>query len=463
MTPAVTRLAPQAHDGEAHDEAHGDHARPERVVLVLYTTRYREGGAAFRRAARTLAREKRSELPGHDVIERAVERKHEFVAVFDELARDGRRVSELHFIGHSGMYGIMFGTTAWPEQMSPWEWRHLHIPFAPGARACFHACRTARWFTPFFARTYGVRASGYFWYTTVSRRPDRFALDVRGRSMDDAWIVSVHGRKSRGLSGSVNKHLLRAPLLPMIESTPARGDVDTGYDDVAHLYDETFADAGVRRDELRFLREALSSVRGGRVLDIGCGTGSFLHAARDLFVRADGVDLSAKMIEHAQRRAAGDPGLAFTRVDGPKLPFEDASFDVVSSVLSFRYLDWDPVVAEILRVLKPGGRLVVVDMVAKPLSPAEAPRFVVDKLRQTVTELSRPSYRRALRRMVEDPAWERMLTYNPIRAEHELRWYLQSRFPGGELRVINRGRHARVLAFLSAPLFQRAVAPQSYP
>jgi len=63
---------------------------------------------------------------------------------------------EVHFLGHSGMYGPMFRTTAMPEQFSPHEWRTLDIPFAPGGEAFFHACMTARWFAPFFADTFGV-------------------------------------------------------------------------------------------------------------------------------------------------------------------------------------------------------------------------------------------------------------------------------------------------------------------
>ena len=58
-----------------------------------------------------------------------------------------------------------------PEQFSPHEWRTLDLPFAPDGEAFFHACRSARWFAPFFARTFNVPASGFHWYTTVSLDP----------------------------------------------------------------------------------------------------------------------------------------------------------------------------------------------------------------------------------------------------------------------------------------------------
>src|SRR5437868_4946876 len=114
------------------------------MILILYTTLYREGGAKFARAAATMEAEKRREHADECVRAVAVESKAEVVAEF-RAAREARElISELHFIGHSGMYGPMFRTTSMPEQFSPHEWRTLDIPFAPGAHACFHACRTAR-------------------------------------------------------------------------------------------------------------------------------------------------------------------------------------------------------------------------------------------------------------------------------------------------------------------------------
>jgi len=45
------------------------------------------------------------------------------------------------------------------------------------------------------------------------------------------------------------------------------------------------------------------------------------------------------------------------------LPFDEAKFDVVISLMSFRYLDWDPLLREVKRVMKPGGKFLIVDMV----------------------------------------------------------------------------------------------------
>lgn len=432
-------------------------------ILILHTTLYREGGKEFDLAARELERAKLAEFPGRPVIRKAIESKKAFIAEINAVADQAMQIAELHFIGHSGIYGIMFGTTSWPEQFSPFEWKSMKIPFANDARAYFHSCRSGRWFARFFATVFRVKAYGYFWYTTVSSQRDRFAWR---RSQDvgkPAFIISVPGRKSHGLAGSVKKFLLRPRTFPMLEFDPPSATVDTTYDGVAPLYDETFEDISVRADELRWLRRSLSELRNPTLLDIGCGTGSFLRAIEDLVEKAQGVDLSAGMVAHAQKRSTTNEKLSFSKIDGPSLPFADDSFDAVTSVLSFRYLDWDPIIAEVLRVLKPGGRLFIIDMVAAPVKWRHWPRLLTDKCRHYLMLRKHTRYREALRKMVSDPRWKKMLEYNPIRAEHEMKWYLGSRFSGGKLEVINYGWNSRVLAFASPPLHEKKVAELSFP
>jgi SAM-dependent methyltransferase len=432
------------------------------MILIFYTTLYREGGDKFARAARTMEANKRREHPDATVWIRAVESKAEVVALFRAVQEAGERIDELHFIGHSGMYGPMFRTTSMPEQFSPHEWRTLEIPFAPGGRAFFHACRTARWFAPFFARTFNVPAYGYHWYTTVSTRPDRFRWEgIAGDGDAPVYVLGCPGRKSHGLFGSLAKYATgAAETLKRFDPLPPEGDPT--YDSVAALYDEAFEDITVREDEWRWLVRRLPP-GPLRVLDVGCGNGSLLLQLGSHVAHGTGVDVSAGMIERARARAAGAPNLDFVRIDGPVLPFPDASFDVVTSLLSFRYLDWDPVMNEIRRVLRPGGRLLIVDMVTVPARWRETPRLVAGLARAFVGRLRRRAFGRRLRRLVTDPRWQTMLRYNPIRAEHEMKWYLESRFPGRRVETLNLGRNARVLAFDSGPLQPGAVAPQSYP
>jgi SAM-dependent methyltransferase len=433
------------------------------MIWIGYTTLYREGGAKFERAARTLEKTKTAQFPGRPVRCERIESKRDFVDAMARVAAEGRVLSELHFIGHSGMYGPMFRSTSMPEQFSPHEWRNLSLPLDGSSEAYFHACRTARWFAPFFARTFGVPAHGYHWYTTVSTSPDRFRWEGPGASPDaPLYIVSCRGRKSHGLVGSALKYGGFARVEQMTRFVPHAPESDGTYDEVAELYDDVFADIAVRERECAWLDRHLPD-GPVRVLDIGCGNGALLARLSPRITRGTGVDRSEGMIARARARSAGHGNLDFAAIPEPKLPFDDASFDVVISLLSFRYLDWDPIMNEIRRVLAPGGRILIVDMVTAPLKSREYPAFVRSNVERLWQHFRHPEFRRSLRRLVTDPRWKMMLRYNPIRAEHEYKWYLESRFPGRKVELLDVGLDARILAFDSGPLERGWVPPQSYP
>ncbi len=421
------------------------------AVLLAYTTLYRGGGRRLAQVARTLAEDRRRARPDAVIRLVATETKAAFIEALTAVAEQGRELTELHFVGHSGVYGPMFGTRARPEQLSPHEWRELSIPFAKDGEAFFHACRTARFFAPFFARTHGVPCSGYHWYTAFSSARERFTR-MPARYPEDAplYAIGMLGRRSHGLVGSVRKHLGLASPEPMKRFSPAAPEGDPSYDRVAELYDRAFDDIRVRADEWRYLTRHLPPGRP-RVLDLGCGNGALLEALAGRVGESVGVDSSGPMLERARRRGAGSASLRFVRVDGPSLPFADDRFDVAISLLSFRYLDWDPLMRELSRVLAPGGRLLVVDMVTAPVAIHEWPRALRDALMHRVRRRLRPEFAVALGRLVNAPEWADMLRENPIRAEHELRWYLESRFPGRAVSTLNISRQNRVLAFDSGP------------
>ncbi len=417
--------------------------------LVLYTERYREGGPQLRRAAETLAASRQGEGP---VRLEVVDSKRAFV----DVVTGSGPVEELHFVGHSGMYGPMFGSKALPEQFSPHEWRTLAIPFAPGAEAWFHACRTGRWFAPFFARTFGVPTWGHHGYTTFSRAADRY-LHAPPEHRGALYVVGQPGWKEAGALGAVGKHLGLTPPRPMQRHLPR--PVDGSYDRVAARYDRAFADIRVRDPEWRWLDARVPA--GARVLDVGCGTGSLLRALQPRLAEGLGVDASGAMIGHARRR--GGAGLRFEVVDGPRIPAPDDAFDVVTSLLSWRYLDWDPLLLELLRVLRPGGRMLVVDMVARPAALGELPVVAWHGLRARRVLRRFPDFGPARDALVSDPAWAEMLAHNPIRAPHELELFFRSRFPEATVELLDVGRRTAVMAVDTGPVAVDWVAPQSYP
>jgi SAM-dependent methyltransferase len=438
------------------------------VIWIGYTTEYRGGSLEFARAARTLKSDLARRYAGAVVVEPVV-RKRDFINAMERIAMRGEALDELHFLGHSGMYGIMFGSTSWPEQLSPHEWRSMRIPFADGASAYFHACRTTRWFAPFFARTFGVRAYGHHGYTTVSARPDRFSWErLRPGKDKPVYLVCVAGRKTHGLLGALRKYVARPAVEPMTGFDPAPPDGDTSYDAVAPLYDRAFSDIRVRRDEWRWLERRLDAAhpagsRLPRVLDVGCGNGALLCALEGRIAAGAGVDASPGMIARATARARTHPKLTFQTLREPRLPFADGSFDVITSFLSFRYLDWDPMVAEMQRVLAPEGRILIVDMVEKAPVLRDAPLLARSAALHVLRHARDRRFVRDVRSLTSHPDWKMMLRYNPIRAEHEYRWYLESRFPGEKLVTLSLGRTHRLVAFDTGARRPGPVLPLSYP
>ena len=96
---------------------------------------------------------------------------------------------------------------------------------------------------------------------------------------------------------------------------------------------------------------------GGLLLDLGCGTGLFMRRYGELGGTAVGLDISRGMVE-----AAREQGSWFEYLEGTAevLPFRDRSFDAVSCMLAFSYLEHpDRMLREAYRVLRPGGCLAV--------------------------------------------------------------------------------------------------------
>ncbi|MFI7442829.1 class I SAM-dependent methyltransferase [Nonomuraea indica] len=105
--------------------------------------------------------------------------------------------------------------------------------------------------------------------------------------------------------------------------------------------------------------ELAGDVTGRRILDAGCGSGPLFSALRDRGAIVTGIDMSAGMLELARQRLGADADLRVADLAGP-LPFPDGSFDDVVASLVLHYLeDWGPTLAELRRVLRPGGRLLV--------------------------------------------------------------------------------------------------------
>lgn len=137
------------------------------------------------------------------------------------------------------------------------------------------------------------------------------------------------------------------------------------------LYD-TFVRIATLGGETRFRRRVLGLARlkpGDAVLDVGCATGTLLLLAAPIVGATGtlhGIEPSRPMVEYAMAKAkARGVNLNVGLGSADRLPFADASFDAVLCTLVLHHLpeeDRAPALAEMRRVLRPGGRLVVADV-----------------------------------------------------------------------------------------------------
>ncbi len=105
--------------------------------------------------------------------------------------------------------------------------------------------------------------------------------------------------------------------------------------------------------------DRLNIAPGSRLLDVACGSGQLaLLAAKD-GIEVTGVDIASNLVERARARAQGEGLKArFEEADAEALPFDDASFDVVTSLIGAMFAPRPELVArELLRVCVPGGTI----------------------------------------------------------------------------------------------------------
>lgn len=147
---------------------------------------------------------------------------------------------------------------------------------------------------------------------------------------------------------------------PESRSLPADSAHTSDYDSIAEGYtaenENSLLNAYYERPAML---ELAGDVEGRRILDAGCGAGPLFAELRDRGAIMTGIDASARMLEQARLRLGPDADLCIADLAEP-LPFPDGAFDDIVASLVLHYLrDWGSALAELRRVLRPGGRLIV--------------------------------------------------------------------------------------------------------
>lgn len=155
--------------------------------------------------------------------------------------------------------------------------------------------------------------------------------------------------------------------MPPLDKTPAH--IGHMFSDLAGRYDLANRCLSFFQDQ-RWRRKlvGIATPRSGEhVLDLCTGTGDLaLEFARAADVRVTGVDISEAMLAIAARKARHEARVRFETCNVMELPYPDAQFDIVSIAFGLRNLpDYQGGVSEMMRVLKPGGRLLILEF-ARP-------------------------------------------------------------------------------------------------
>lgn len=182
----------------------------------------------------------------------------------------------------------------------------------------------------------------------------RMVLDELDPAQRDLWVLT-RDRMAEWPTLAQDEVRLAARL------AERAGDSSMFFDDVASGWDKT-------RSELygnTFSHEALLALlpREWTVADFGCGTGKLAADLAPNVQRVVGIDNSSAMLKAAASQTQSFDNVELKQGQLTDAPIDDASCDAVLCVLVLTYLD-DPaaVLAEMRRVLKPGGKAVVVDL-----------------------------------------------------------------------------------------------------
>lgn len=181
--------------------------------------------------------------------------------------------------------------------------------------------------------------------------------------------MTTHERRSRDSlpapASSIN-------LTTMRDAREMKAQAKSEFEAWAGTYDRSLLNRFLFAPSYRMFLEELYAWRGPSagpfdLLDVGCGTGTFdiMVAASNLSARVVGLDYSPAMSRMASEKAQQTPfskNLRHVSADSEHLPFASSSFDVVTCSNSFHhYPQQAGVIREMHRVLRPGGKLMLID------------------------------------------------------------------------------------------------------
>jgi ubiquinone/menaquinone biosynthesis C-methylase UbiE len=153
------------------------------------------------------------------------------------------------------------------------------------------------------------------------------------------------------------------------------------WDQNASRYDEGIDHIFGNNLRLIILDTLQKEQRLGRTVEFGCGTGFFTPVLAQLSERVSATDISEKMLDQTREKIRGLSTIDVEYQNCEKTSFPPASFDTVFMGLVFRFADGPVTVAEMHRILKPGGKLILAVPTAEGLSLSDKLRGILRNYR----------------------------------------------------------------------------------
>lgn len=183
-------------------------------------------------------------------------------------------------------------------------------------------------------------------------------------------------------------------------ATKLATDVSTMFDEVSPRYDliNDVLSAGNSRLWRIAMTRALQPRKGMRVLDLAAGTGTSSAAIAQHGAHVTAADFSEGMLAVGRERQAGNDLIDFVWADATELPFEDNSFDAATISFGLRNVNRPKqAIAEMRRVVKPGGRIVICEF-SRPTEALRGPyaaysRHVLPRIAGALNKSAEEAYR----------------------------------------------------------------------
>lgn len=216
------------------------------------------------------------------------------------------------------------------------------------------------------------------------------------------------------------------------------------YDSVARRYSDAFQRIESRIFEWPWLLRRIEERNPENVVDLGCGNGYLSQALSARGYRMTAIDPSEKMLAHARL----SPDVRAIRGSGERIPLEDRSADMIVSFLSFRYMDWPKALAEMHRVLRPEGTVIIVDMLASKAGLRAMPLMMKTLIRSRVQHMTDRRYAKALKDLHASANWRHLVRNNPRRTVEDCRAAIASRFAIVEERRLSQSLRACTVGYV---------------